>query len=251
MPLKTMFTSRYGEDGVIVQADLSQIELRVATMYSNDPELVRAYKDGVDLHGAMAEYVYGPNFTKEQRTKAKRTNFSAIFDISPRELAVMIEASEEEAETLLKKFKERHAVLFEMFGEWWKKAQYDGFITNFCGMERHIADELALASEQWQVDDVRRAVWNFPIQSTAADIMVTGLVLLNGRVKTINETLPKDYNVRLIGSVHDSVILDVPKDMLDNVSEVVKDVFENGVSSAYDWVSVPIEIDVSHGNSIG
>jgi len=237
---KRVFVSRF-DGGELVQADLSQIELRVAGMYSKDPVFVNAFAEGRDLHGEMAEFVYGKGYTKEQRYKAKRTNFSAVFDIGAAALAPQIEATVDEAQELIDSFKELHHVLFEWFNELWAQAQFDGYVENFLGRRRHIRMELSRAFKQHEIDAVRRSTWNFPIQSSAADIMLTGMLALREAMRK------HQMKSVILGMVHDSIIVDAYPGESERMMSGIKSIFEN---LPYDWLTIPVRIDVAHGPNL-
>lgn len=239
---KKAFVSRF-DDGELIQADLSQIELRVAGMYSKDPVFINAFAVNKDLHGEMAERVYGRDYTKEQRYKAKRTNFSAVFDISPEALAGQIDATVEEAEKLITEFRRLHVVLYEWFDKLWEQAQYDGWVENFSGERRHINWELSRARKQHEIDAVRRSTWNFPIQSSAAFIMKSGMLQLQ------KEFYAHKSKSLIIGMVHDSIIVDAAPGESKFVMSEIKRVWEK-MDERYDWITVPVRIDVAHGPNL-
>ncbi len=237
---KRAFISRF-DGGELIQADLSQIELRVAGMYSKDPVFVDAFAEGRDLHGEMAERVYGKGYTKEERYKAKRTNFSAVFDIGAAALAPQIDSTVDEAQELIDSFKDLHVVLFQYFDELWAQAQFDGFVTNFLGRKRHIFMELSRAVKQHEIDAVRRSTWNFPIQSSAADIMLSGMLALRTAM------IKHQAKSVIIGMVHDSIIVDAPLHEVKMMMTGIKSIFEN---LPFDWLTIPVKIDVAHGPNL-
>lgn len=244
-PIKTVFNSRYGKTGYIITADYGQMELRVAAMYSKDPVFMRAFKENRDLHGEMAEYVYGPKFTLEQRDKAKRTNFSAVFDIQPETLAKKIDLTVPEATKLLTAFRSLHPRLYYYFDSVWERSRSLGYATNYLGRRRHIKKDIEKATELWQMERIKRQVWNFPIQSSAVEIALTGIMLLRREL-----TRNKLHRSLIISNVHDSVVLDVPKDELDDALELVSTVLTKGVEQVYEWISVPLKLDVKYGHDM-
>jgi len=243
-PIKQVIVSRF-KNGRIIQADYSQIELRIAGILSGDEEFCDAFNKGIDLHGTMAKHVYGDNWKSnpDNRQKAKRCNFSAVFDISARQLAEDLEIDEREASDLLDGFRILHPTLFDWFGMIWNKAQNDGFITNPIGMKRRITEDLEEAGvDMWQVDEVRRQVWNFPIQSSAAYLTLSSLERMS--------TLMKDMDSIIIGSVHDSVIFDCTYKEHKKMIKLIKQVFETETMKNNKWITLPIKVDVAVGKDL-
>lgn len=246
-PVKSIFTSRF-EDGNLVHVDFGQLELRTATMYTvahgtPDKTFIAAFVDGRDLHGEMAERVYGKGYTKDQRNKAKRTNFSAVFDISPEQLALNIDVSVSEAKELIKNFRALHPELYRMFDDWWKTARKRGYIENFMHRRRRIVDELEKADMPWQIDAVKRQVWNFPIQSTAAEMTYAAMIEV--------QRLIDKYGMKsiIICNTHDAQDMDTPSDETEAVAKLVKHVFTH-LDRKYDWITVPIKVDVAYGPNL-
>lgn len=246
-PIKSIFVSRFN-NGMMIQADYKQLELRTATMYTiayglPDETFIRAFEHGRDLHGEMAERVYGKGFTKDQRNKAKRTNFSAVFDISAKQLAINLETTEEEAADLIKSFRALHPNLYEMFDGWWDKAKRVGWIENFLGRRRRIAKELERAEDRWQEEDIKRQVWNFPIQSTAAEMTMAGMLYLQQIISQ------KKFQSIIVGNVHDSIIVDAHPREIDLMCRLINRIF-SGLGQVYDWITVPIEVDIAVGANL-
>jgi len=246
-PIKPMFVSRF-KGGSLIQVDLKQAELRTAAMYTvaygkPDKTLMRAFVEGRDLHGEMAEHVYGKGYTKHQRDLAKRTNFSAVFDISPERLALNLNCTVDEAKKLIRIFRHLHPELYEMFDFWWKNAQMDGYIENFNGRKRHITYELSKAVTPYEFGDVERQVWNFPIQSTAAELTLTGGLFV---WRQLND---RKMAAKKIGNVHDSIIIDSPADEFDDVLTIIKQQYKR-LNEYYKWITVPVEIDITFGETL-
>jgi DNA polymerase-1 len=238
LPIKRAFVSRFPE-GQIVQADFSQLELRVAAMYTLDETLHRAFREGRDLHAEMAEHVYGEGFTKEERYKAKRTNFSAVFEIGPESLSTQIGSSYAEAVDLLRAFRALHPELFAWFDKLWQLTLETGVVRNFLGRERHLGSDIRHAEEQgWRMGDIRRSAINFPIQSTAADMMKRTLIRVN------TSLLAGKARAVIIGTVHDSIIVDSPPDETARVAQLLKTTMEN---LGFSFINVPVVADVTFG----
>ena len=238
---KQVFTSRYGNHGRLVQADFSQLELRVAAMYTGDKTFCDAFEQGRDLHGELATVVYGEGWTKEQRYKAKRANFSAVFDVSAEGLADQIDASVDEAKKILAAFRSVHPELLDWFNRTWDEAKYHGMVKNFLGRERHIEWEMSRAMAAHEVDAIRRSVYNFPIQSTAADMTKTALLKMRSRLVT------EKLDAVIVGTVHDSIIIDSHVDCHSWVAHILKYEMEN---IDYDWITVPVKADISIGEDL-
>lgn len=240
-PIKTIFVSEHGSKGLIVSADHSQIELRTCAIYTGDKLFTKAFMEGRDLHGELAEVIYGKNYTKEQRGKAKRTNFSAIFDISAKTLAVNLKIDEKEAQEILNTFWHVHKDIRNWFDETWFFAKENGYIRNKLGRIRHVANEIETAFESWEIESIMRQVYNFPIQSSASDITLTGLYLINQALAE------KGIRAKTIGSVHDSMIWDCDKRDVKKLAKLINELAVKKVESMYKWITIPLKIDISAG----
>ena len=237
-PIKTLFVSRF-HYGMLVQGDGSQLELRVAAMYvPADETFRRAFIDGKDLHGEMAAKIYGPKYTKDQRTRAKRTNFSAVFDIWADTLADQLNITSAEAQKLLDTFRSMHPELYKWFDLLWEQAKQDGFARSFMGRKRHIGQELTDSGTY--TESIKRQVWNFPIQCTAWELTSTCLINLHRRLK---EGRMKSV---IIGTVHDSIIVDCPDSEAQTVAHWMRAEFER-LNTVFEWATVPLKMDVSYG----
>lgn len=242
-PIKTMFNAT-SKNGYIIQADYSQIELRTCAMYTKDSVFVKAFKEGRDLHGELAEIIYGDGYTKEQRTKAKRTNFSAIFDISAEALALELKITDKEAGKILHSFWSIHDDIKEWFDYIWNLAKKQGYIENYNGRRRRVKERIDNSQENWEVEKIKREVWNFPIQSSAAEISLTAVRMLH------EEMQKRKMKSMIVGSVHDSVIVDAVRTEKDTIVKLIDYIFVTNMYKVYKWISVPIKVDISVGTDM-
>lgn len=245
LPIKPVFTSRF-KNGKIVQGDYSQIELRIAGMYSGDALFHDAFIKGLDLHSDLAEHIYGKNFTKLERAKAKRTNFSAIFDVHADSLSKELDITVKEADKLLTGFRSAHPDLYYWFDEIWKKARKDGYIVSVFGRKRHIQDELDMAIDEWEMEQIKRQVWNFPIQNTAGELTLRALTYVD------RELIKLKMKSVIICSVHDSIILDCPSNEYKKAMEILDYVCVGHMTKLFKkfFGKIPIKMDIEYGDDM-
>lgn len=245
-PIKRIFKSRFN-NGKLLSADYSQIELRMVAIYSQDTNFVKAYtKDGVDLHGELAEQIYGKDYTKHNRDMAKRTNFSAIFDITANTLSKNLKITKNEADSLLYGFRQLHPELYDWFDDIWIHARERGYLENYNGRRRHIQKELDSAIQEWEFEAIKREVWNFPIQSSASEITLTTLIHMYNFIKE------RGLKSIIFGSVHDSILFDCPNmKELKLINTEIKQFASNQIPKLFKWIGkIKIKMETEYGNTL-
>lgn len=229
---------RATEGNVIIQADYSQAELRVIACLSQDPKLLEIYRKGDDLHSLVAERFYGAGFTKDQRDRAKNMDFGVAYGQS--------------AET----FQEKHEIPKEEaaeFIEWWwsefkqvrvwrdavhKQALTDNILISPFGRKKRIH----LITKENKSEILRESVNWFP-QSIAHDFTLYSLIGVSDRL---------DPTAGLVvNEVHDSLVLDVCNDYIDEVSQQVKEIMEMAPVESIGWKDIPFGVEIQTGPSWG
>lgn len=240
---KKLFVSRFGDEGLILQADYSQLELRIAAIFSGDPELRQAYEQGKDVHIYAASQVYGvpeDKVTKDQRTAAKAVNFGLLYGKGAQSLAVDMGVSVEEAQDFIDryfgKFKEVKRWLDEM-RDFVTKHKY---VKTLTGRWRRLPG--VDSNKRSVVSEAYRMCVNAPIQGTGSDCTLMALININNRLKEEN------LKSRLCITVHDSIVADVYKPELKRVYEIMKECMEQ---LPYDWVTVPLVAEFEVGHDYG
>lgn len=230
---------------VFIGADYSQIELRVAAEFSQDPFLLKAYREGLDIHRLTASEVFGVAFdevTPQQRSIAKSINFGLIYGMSPMGLAESLTQitgkshSTEDAENVMQKYFERFAKVKQCLDNLIIQAEERGYSTTLFGRRRPIPQ--LQSNKLSECNSGKRLAMNSPIQGSAADIIKMAMVALD---KIFTE---QNLKARLVLQVHDEMLIECPKDESDSVAELVKTTMENAVQ-----LSIPLEVDLAVGNS--
>jgi DNA polymerase-1 len=229
------------EDHVLLSADYSQIELRLAAELAHDDSFVRAFKDGADIHRRTAAEVWNiseEEVTKEQRAAAKAINFSILYGVGPRALARSTGMHFEEAREFIARYFAVHPGIQAYIDAMKLQARSQGYVQTLFGRRRYLPDitsgvpQLVAAAE--------RMAMNMPIQGTQADIIKMAMI-------TLSSSLEKsDLRAKLLLQVHDELIFEVHE---EDVQEVEKLVREKMVSVA--TFKVPLVVDVATGKSWG
>jgi len=209
--IRRSWTSRY-EGGHLMEADLSQIELRILAHESGDPELTRVFCEGEDLHGEVADMIVAPRVkgwdAATMRTAAKRINFGIAYLAGPKTIAKQVPGlSEAVAETLINGWYDK----FRGVAEWQDKIKdmciHQKKVYNIFGRVRHLIGGRRKTKDGESV--LRQAV-NFPIQSGASDLMVYGIMPeINRELLGIGKDVHAVMNSRIVCNIHDSVVIDV------------------------------------------
>ena len=227
------------DDYVLIDADYSQIELRLLAAISGDEGMIDAFRSGHDIHTATAMKVFGvsaEDVTIELRKKAKAINFGIMYGMGDFSLASDLHISRADArayiDSYMGSFPKVKAYLERVVAD----AKRDGYVATLFGRRRYIP-ELA-SSKKMEVAFGERVAMNSPIQGTAADIIKLAMV-------NIAEKLKKDgYDARLILQVHDELMIEAHKDCAEEVSTLLKAEMENAVSLA-----VPLTVEIASGKS--
>ena len=235
--MRAMFVSP--DDCVLVDADYSQIELRVLAHIADDSVMQSAFAKGEDIHTVTASSVFGvpADFvTPEMRRMAKAVNFGIVYGISDFSLAQDIKTTKAQAKQYIDNYLEGYSGVREYMKNIVKKAHEDGFVTTLSGRRRYLPE---LSSGNFITRSFgERVALNTPIQGTAADIIKIAMV--NVRRALISG----GYEARLILQVHDELIIEAP----ENEKDAVLSLLVNEMKNAYD-LKVTLEADASWGRS--
>ena len=221
--MRAMFVAE-GER-VLVDADYSQIELRVLAHIANDPVMLDAFKNGQDIHTVTAAGVFGvpESFvTSEMRRQAKAVNFGIVYGISDFSLAQDIGTTKAQAKQYIDNYLARYSGVKKYMKDIVARAREDGYVTTLLNRRRYLPE---LASSNFITRSFgERVALNTPIQGTAADIIKIAMV--NTRRALIDEGL----DARLILQVHDELIIEAHEDEKDKVTELLTREMQNAMS---------------------
>ena len=230
---------RAGDGKVLVQADYSQIELRVAAALSEDEKMLAAFENGADIHTQTAAELHSvepEEVTKTQRYSAKAINFGVLYGMSPHGLSIATRMSRDEAKSFIEHYFSIRPQLKEYLEGLKQQAKTEGFVETWYGRRRPMPD---IHSSNFAVRSAaERAAMNMPIQGTAADIMKLAMIELDAVL---------DVDCEQVLQVHDSVLIECPEPKHDRVVEVVREVMEN-ISPR---PKVTLSVDVTTGRNWG
>ena len=235
---RKFFVAR-NEDYVLIDADYSQIELRLLAAISGDEAMIEAFRAGYDIHTATAMKVFGVSaeeVTIELRKKAKAINFGIVYGMGDFSLASDLHITRADARAYIDNYLGAYPKVSRYLKEAVANAKRDGFVTTYFGRRRYIP-ELASGKKMEQAFGERVAM-NSPIQGTAADIIKLAMVNISRKLAA------GGYDARLILQVHDELIIESHKSCADLVGKLLKTEMENAVS-----FPVPLTVEISSGAS--
>lgn len=235
--IRKMFVAK--EDYVLVDADYSQIELRVLAHIANDETMINAFRNNEDIHAVTASQVLGiplEDVTKEQRSSAKAVNFGIVYGIGEFSLAQDLHISVKEAKAYIESYLEKYHGVRNYMESIKEQAKKDGYVKTMLNRIRYIPE---LKSPNYNIRQFgERVALNTPIQGTAADIIKLAMVRVDNRL--INEGLKS----KLILQVHDELIVEAHKDEVDKVKQILSEEMQGAME-----LNVPLKVDMSTGHS--
>lgn len=235
--MRRFFIAREG--CLLVDADYSQIELRVLASVCGDENMQQAFLSGSDIHTSTAAQVFGlpEDFVSpEMRSAAKAVNFGIIYGIGPFSLSKDIGVSVAEAKRYIQSYLDNYPKVTEFMNKTVADGEKNGYVSTIFGRRRYIP-ELSASNKNVQAFG-KRAAMNAPIQGAAADIIKLAMVKVYRRLKA---ELPE---VHLILQVHDELILEAPEAQAERAAALLKEEMEAAVKLA-----VPLTVDVHTGKS--
>ena len=222
-----------------VDADYSQIELRLLAHISDDKTMIDAFRSGEDIHTITASQVFNqpPEWvTPEMRSSAKAVNFGIVYGIGAFSLSKDIGVSVKQADEYIRAYLEKYSGVARYMERTVEEAKKNGYVRTMFGRRRYIP-ELKASNKNIQALGKRIAM-NTPIQGTAADIIKLAMVRVYERLK---RELPE---ARLILQVHDELIVEADEKDAPRAAEILREEMENAAS-----LSVPLTADAKIGNS--
>jgi len=238
--IRSAFCAEDKENGLILSADYSQIELRLLAHVSGDEHLIQAFNSGEDIHTMTASKVFGvgvDEVTKDMRRKAKAVNFGIVYGQSRYGLAKNLGITNDEAQEFIDKYFATYPGVHEYMRREVAFVNEHGYVETIFGRKRYLATELA--SPNYQIREfAQRAAINQPLQGTAADLIKMAMIEVD---KLLDEG---KYKTKMIMQVHDELIFEVPKEELEGVKELVLKAMELGQP-----LRVPLDVDINCGTS--
>jgi DNA polymerase I len=227
---------------VLIAADYSQIELRLAAHMANVPELKEAFAKGQDIHAATAIELFGES-NRETRGRAKTVNFSILYGISRWGLAARLEVSPDEAQALISRYFERFPGISDYIRDTLEGVRERGYTETLFGRKTWFPRIKAPNQNERQGSE--RAAINAPIQGTSADLIKRAMVRMPGALAEAGLG-----DVRMLLQVHDELLFEAPQALVDAAKPVIRQVMMGAAQPVLN-LSVPLDVDIGTGASWG
>ena len=227
---------------VLIAADYSQIELRLAAHMADVPELKQAFAQGQDIHAATAIELFGES-NRDTRGKAKTVNFSILYGISRWGLAGRLEITPDEAQALISRYFERFPGISDYITDTLETARARGYTETLFGRKTWFPR--IKAPNQNERAGSERAAINAPIQGTSADLIKRAMARMP---KALADAGLSD--VRMLLQVHDELVFEAPEDKAEAAGAVIRRVMMGAAEPAL-TLSVPLEVEIGTGKSWG
>ncbi len=236
--MRKMFVAQ-NDDFVLVDADYSQIELRVLAHIADDENMIEAFESGADIHASTASKVFGvdkESVTSDMRSAAKAINFGLVYGMGEFSLSQDLKISVKAAKEYINDYLGTYPNVKKYMKDTVDFAKENGYVKTMFSRRRQIPE---LASSNFNLRSFgERVAMNTPVQGSAADIIKLAMINVHKRLKE------EGLKSRLILQVHDELIVEALKEELDKVKEILKSEMENAVS-----LKVPLVADMKWGRS--
>lgn len=235
--LRKMFIAKDG--CVLVDADYSQIDLRILAHLSHDETMIEAFRNGADIHAVTASRILGipaGELTKEQRGSAKAINFGIIYGMGEYTLAQDLGITFKQAKKYMDDYFTKYHKIKEYLDSEKDFAHKHGYVKTIMNRIRYIPELKSSAAQMRSFGE--RAAMNTPVQGSAADIIKLAMVKVYNRLRS------EGLRSRLILQVHDELIVEAPFDEAEHVKEILKQEMEGAVT-----LDVPLTVEMSEGAS--
>lgn len=227
-------------DKIFVDADYSQIELRVLAHISNDENMIQAFNNNEDIHKQVASKVFGipiDEVTKEQRSKAKAVNFGIVYGITDFGLGEQIGIGRKQAKQYIEQYLEKYQGIKRFMDDIVVKSKEMGYVETLFHRRRYIPE---INSNNYMVRQFgNRVAMNTPIQGTAADIMKLAMI---NTYKKLKENKIKS---KIILQIHDELLIEVEQEEKEKVIKILKQEMENVIK-----LKVPLQVDIETGTNL-
>ena len=227
------------EGSIYIDADYSQIELRVLAHISNDEHMVQAFNNGEDIHKQAASKVFNTpidEVTKEQRSNAKAVNFGIVYGISDFGLGEQLGISRKKAKQYIDQYLEQYSGIKKFMTEVVEHAKETGYVETLFKRRRYIPE---LKSNNYMVRQFgQRAAMNTPIQGTAADIMKIAMI------NVLKELKSRNMKSKIVLQVHDEMMIEAVLEEVEEVKEILKNCMETAIT-----LNVPLIAEVSEATN--
>lgn len=235
--VRTFFVGEHSN--VIIDADYSQIELRVLAHISHDETMIDAFNHDIDIHKVTASQVFDvplEEVTSAMRSNAKAVNFGIVYGISDFGLAKNISSTRKEASMYIDNYLKKYNGIAKFMSDIVKEAEEKGFVSTLFGRRRYIKE--LKEKNKMVVQFGKRIAMNTPIQGTAADIIKLAMNKIYRELKSSN------LSSKLVMQVHDELIIETVHEEIDKVKEIMKNTMENILK-----LDIPLKVDLNVGKT--
>ncbi|TQI72010.1 DNA polymerase I [Gramella sp. Hel_I_59] len=227
------------ENFVLLAADYSQIELRIIAALSDEENMIKAFKEGEDIHASTAAKVFNvplKEVTREQRSNAKTVNFGIIYGVSAFGLSNQTSLSRSEAKDLIDTYYKTYPKLSSYIADQVEFARQNGYVSTVLGRRRYLKD--INSRNQVVRGAAERNAVNAPIQGSAADIIKLAMINIHNKLKAGN------YKTRMLLQVHDELVFDAHKEELEEMKTMIRVEMENAYK-----LQVPLDVEIGIGQN--
>ena len=235
--LRKMFIAQNGCK--LIDADYSQIELRVLAHLSDDENMINAFNNNRDIHTETAMQVFElskEEVTSKERSAAKAVNFGIVYGISDYGLGQQLKINPKDAKVYIDKYLERYSGIKEYMNKSVELAKERGYAETLLNRRRYIPE---INDKNFNIRSFgQRVAMNAPVQGTAADIIKIAMVNVFKELKEVN------YKAKLIMQIHDELIIESPVEEIPAVQKLLVDCMENAIK-----LKVPLKVDSKIGLS--
>jgi DNA polymerase-1 len=225
---------------VILSADYSQIELRIIAYISGDENLIRAFKQGLDIHSATASLLFDKPIDaidSDMRRVAKTVNFGILYGLGAYGLSQRLGIGRTEAQKIIDNYLAKYPGIKKYVEETISKTQKKGYAETLCGRRRYFPNINSMNKNLRSADE--RAAINLPIQGTASDMMKIAMIKIGRDFEKFR------LRSMMILQIHDELLFEVPQNEIETVKEIVKEGMQNALSLG----EVPVVVDIGIGES--
>ncbi|MCX6810382.1 MAG: DNA polymerase [Candidatus Berkelbacteria bacterium] len=237
----------------LISADYSQIELRVVACLAKDEVMMKAFRDGIDIHTKTASEIFNrpvAKITHDQRRVAKTVNFGVLYGISPYGLSQTLGIKQEEAARYIMQYFKIHSGIKRYCEQQIALAKKHGYVETLFGFRRPLPE--IRSSNRNLYESAQRMAINTPVQGTAAEILKLAMIELHRKLKSYQSSVisyPKNGKQttdhgKLILTVHDELIIEAPEKEAEKIAQLMREVMESEVK-----LSVPVEVEVGVGDN--
>jgi len=225
------------EGSKFIDADYSQIELRILAHISGDKNMIDAFNDEQDIHSITASQVFDvplEEVTKQMRSEAKAVNFGIVYGISDFGLGANIGISRKKAKIYIEKYFEKYPGIKAFMTKTVEDCKENGYVETLWGRRRYVPE---ISSNNFNVRQFgERVAMNAPIQGTAADVIKIAMIRIQNRLEE------EKMKTRLILQVHDELVLEAPNEEVERAKTILADEMENVIK-----LSIPLKVEAEIG----